>query len=158
MDYAVSQFKQNGVAPAGERGSLHCKAVRLRRAFVEPGAAASYQPASGAAQPLAVGPAIVLSQPRPGRGARSRCAAGVCRLRHHARPELKYDDYAGLDVRGKMVVIARRRPRQLADNERRYFTDLRIGARNRRPPRRGGRAVGRHPRPLLGCRSFRRDS
>ena len=122
--YAVSQLKQNGVAPAGERGT-YLQAVRLRRAFVEAGAAASYQPAAGAAQPLAVGPAITF-YPNPGQ-AEVRVADAPLVFAGYgiSAPELKYDDYAGLDARGKVVVVTRQRPRQLADNERQYLTDLR---------------------------------
>ena len=122
--YAVGQLKKNGVAPAGERGT-YLQAVRLRRAFVEAGAAASYQPAGGAAQPLAVGPAITF-YPNPGQAeVRVTDAPLVFAGYGISAPELQYDDYAGLDVRGKVVVVTRQRPRQLADNERQYFTDLR---------------------------------
>jgi Zn-dependent M28 family amino/carboxypeptidase len=40
-------------------------------------------------------------------------------------PELKYDDYAGLDAKGKIVVVTRQLPRQFGDNERQYFSDVR---------------------------------
>ncbi|AMR26603.1 peptidase M28 [Hymenobacter psoromatis] len=124
VDYVVSQLKKNGVAPAGERGT-YIQAVRLRRAFMEAGAAASYQPAGGAAQPLAVGPEITF-YPNPGQ-AEVRVADAPLVFAGYgiSAPELKYDDYAGLDVRGKVVVVTRQRARQFADNERQYFADLR---------------------------------
>ena len=124
VDYVVAQLKQNGVQPAGEKGT-YTQAVRLRRAFVEAGAAASYQPAGGAAQPLAVGEAITF-YPNPGQ-AEVRVADAPLVFAGYgiSAPELKYDDYAGLDVKGKVVVVTRQRARQLADNERQYFADLR---------------------------------
>ena len=124
VDYAVGQLKENGVAPAGERGA-YTQAVRLRRAFVEPGAAASYQPAGGAAQPLALGEALTF-YPNPGQ-AEVRVADAPLVFAGYgiSAPELHYDDYAGLDARGKVVVVTRQRPRQFADNERQYFADLR---------------------------------
>lgn len=124
VDYAVSQFKQNGVQPAGDKGT-YTQAVRLRRAFVEPGAVLSYQPATGAAQPLAFGPAITL-YPNPGQAEVAVANAPLVFAGYGiSAPELKYDDYAGLDARGKVVVITRQAPRQFADNERQYFADLR---------------------------------
>lgn len=124
VDYAVSQFKQNGVLPAGEKGA-YTQAVRLRRAFVEPGAALSYQPASGAAQPLAFGPTITV-YPNPGQAEVSVANAPLVFAGYGiSAPELKYDDYAGLDAKGKVVVITRQLAKQFGDNERQYFADLR---------------------------------
>ncbi|MGI4763166.1 MAG: M28 family peptidase [Janthinobacterium lividum] len=124
VDYVIGQLKQNGVQPAGEKGT-YTQAVRLRRAFVEAGASASYQPASGAAQPLAVGPAITF-YPNPGQAETSVANAPLVFAGYGiSAPELKYDDYAGLDVKGKVVVLTRQAPKQFADNERQYFADLR---------------------------------
>ena len=124
VDYVTAQLKQNGVQPAGEKGT-YTQAVRLRRAFAEAGAAASYQPADGAAQPLAVGEAITF-YPNPGQ-AEVRVADAPLVFAGYgiSAPELKYDDYAGLDARGKVVVVTHQRARQFADNERQYFADLR---------------------------------
>ena len=124
VDYVIKQLKENGVAPAGERGT-YIQAVRLRRAWVEAGAAASYQPVGGADQPLAVGPAITF-YPNPGQAAVSVNETPLVFAGYGiSAPELQYDDYAGLDVRGKVVVVTRQRARQFADNERQYFADLR---------------------------------
>jgi len=124
VDYVTTQLRQNGVLPAGEQGGYTQK-VRLRRAFVEPGAALSYQPASGAAQPLAYGPAATLypnpAQPEVRLDNASLVFAGY----GISAPELKYDDYAGLDAQGKVVVVTRQPLRQFGDNERQYFSDLR---------------------------------
>ena len=124
VDYVTSQLKQNGVQPAGDKGG-YTQAMRLRRAFVEPGAAVSYQPASGAAQLLAVGSAITF-YPNPGQAEVSVTTAPLVFAGYGiSAPELKYDDYAGLDAKGKVVVITRQAPKQFADNERQYFADLR---------------------------------
>jgi Zn-dependent M28 family amino/carboxypeptidase len=124
VDYAVSQLKQNGVQPAGDKGT-YTQAVRLRRAFVEPGATLSYQPASGPAQPLAFGPAITV-YPNSGQAEVAVANAPLVFAGYGiSAPELKYDDYAGFDAKGKVVVITRQAPRQFADNERQYFADLR---------------------------------
>jgi Zn-dependent M28 family amino/carboxypeptidase len=124
VDYVVAQFKQSGVAPAGEQGGYTQK-VRLRRAFVEPGAALSYQPAAGPAQPLAYGPAATL-YPNPGQPEVAIKDAPLVFAGYGiSAPELKYDDYAGLDAKGKIVVLTRQPLRQFGDNERQYFGDLR---------------------------------
>lgn len=124
VDYVTAQFKQAGVAPAGDKGT-YTQLVRLRRAFVEPGAALSYQPATGPAQPLAAGPAVSV-YPNPGQTEVSVANAPLVFAGYGiSAPELKYDDYAGLDTRGRVVVVTRQPPRQFGDNERQYFTDLR---------------------------------
>ena len=124
VDYVTAQFKQIGVAPAGDQGGYTQK-VRLRRAFVEPGAVLSYQSAAGAAVPLAYGPAATV-YPNPEQAEIAvKDAALVFAGYGISAPELKYDDYAGLDAKGKVVVVTRQAPRQFGDNERQYFTDLR---------------------------------
>jgi hypothetical protein len=124
VDYVMAQLRQNGVAPAGEGGGYTQK-VRLRRAFVEPGAVLSYQPASGAAQALAYGPAATL-YPNPAQPEVSIPNAPLVFAGYGiSAPELKYDDYAGLDAKGKIVVVTRQPPRQFGDNERQYFSDVR---------------------------------
>ncbi len=124
VDYVIGQLKQNGVQPAGEKGT-YTQAVRLRRAFVEPGATLSYQPASGAAQPLTFGPAATV-YPNPGQAEVAVTDAPLVFAGYGiSAPELKYDDYAGLDAKGKVVVVTRQPARQFGDNERQYFADLR---------------------------------
>ncbi len=124
VDYVVAQLKQNGVASAGDQGGYTQK-VRLRRAFVELGAAVSYQPATGSAQPLAYGAAATV-YPNPGQPeVVVKDAALVFAGYGISAPELKYDDYAGLDAKGNVVVVTRQLPRQFGANERQYFSDLR---------------------------------
>ncbi len=43
------------------------------------------------------------------------------------RPELKYDDYAGLDVAGKIVVMIRRTPRATATGDQRFDKSVPVG-------------------------------
>jgi hypothetical protein len=124
VDYVVSQFKKTGVQPAGDKGGF-TQTVRLRRAFVEPGATLSYQPASGPAQPLAYGSAATV-YPNPGQPAVTVADAPLVFAGYGiSAPELKYDDYAGIDVKGKVVVLTRQLPKQFGANERQYFTDVR---------------------------------
>jgi Zn-dependent M28 family amino/carboxypeptidase len=45
-------------------------------------------------------------------------------------PELGYDDYAGIDVRGKIVAIQFGAPPTFPHNQRAYYSDAWVGARN----------------------------
>ncbi|MDJ0363895.1 M28 family peptidase [Hymenobacter sp. H14-R3] len=124
VDYVTKQLKEMGVTPAGEHGG-YTQLVRLRRAFVEPGATLGYQPTAGAAQPLAYGVAATV-YPNPGQAEVSVEGAPLVFAGYGiSAPVLRYDDYAGLSAKGKVVVVARQAPQQFADNERQYFMDLR---------------------------------
>jgi hypothetical protein len=61
-------------------------------------------------------------------------------------PELKYDDYAGLDVRGKIVVIFRRAPRYDVKDDKRFDTTVPAGAESRRADYRQRQHRGRQDR------------
>jgi Zn-dependent M28 family amino/carboxypeptidase len=72
-----------------------------------------------------VGPAITF-YPNPGQAEVSVASAALVFAGYGiSAPELKYDDYAGLDAKGKVVVVTRQPARQFGDNERQYFADLR---------------------------------
>ncbi|NML64866.1 M28 family peptidase [Hymenobacter sp. RP-2-7] len=124
VDYVTKQLQDNGVAPAGERGA-YTQRVRLRRAFVEPGATLRLQPAAGAAEALGLGQDASF-YPNPGQAeVRLENAPLVFVGYGISAPELKYDDYAGQNVKGKVVVVTRQPARQFGDNERLYFADVR---------------------------------
>jgi hypothetical protein len=59
-------------------------------------------------------------------------------------PEFDYDDYAGLDVRGKIVVLLRGAPARFPHNERAYYSDQDVKVRN---------AVARGAIGVLGLRT-----
>ena len=123
VDYVTAQFQKMGVRPAGDNGAFTQK-VRLRRAFVEPGATLARQPAQGAAQPLAYGTDFTV-YPNPGQAEVRVDAPLVFAGYGISAPELGYDDYAGLDAKGKIVVLTRQPLRQFGDNEQQYFGDVR---------------------------------
>ncbi len=108
VDYVVAQLKERGVKPAGENGSF-TQLVRLRRATVRPGAAVIYQPPTGrAGLPL---DAVAL-YPHPEQPAAQLPAAGLVFAGYGiTAPQQNYDDYQGLDARGKVVVVLRGAPR-----------------------------------------------
>jgi len=122
VDYVISQYKKYGVLPAGEKGT-YLQTVRLRRATTEPGATLHLQAATGPAQPLTYGTDFTF-HPNPGEASTAVAAPLVFAGFGISAPELGYDDYAGLDATGKIVVVTREVPRQFPDAVRLYNTDL----------------------------------
>ena len=113
VDYVTQQLKTLGVQPAGEGGTFIQK-VRLRRAFLQPGATFVARDAQGAAMPLTAGPDyVVYPSPELPITALKESLLAFVGFGINA-PELGYDDYAGLDVKGKVVMIVRGAPRTFA--------------------------------------------
>ncbi|MBO0361013.1 M28 family peptidase [Hymenobacter sp. BT186] len=122
VDYVISQYQKYGVLPAGENGT-YLQTVRLRRAFTEPGATLQIQPVQGPARPLTYGQDFTF-YPNPAETSTTVTAPLVFAGFGISAPELGYDDYAGLDATGKIVVVTRQEPRQFPDAVRLYNTDL----------------------------------
>ena len=109
VDYVTEQLKTLGVQPAGEGGTFVQK-VRLRRAFLRPGATFAVREWQGTILALAPGQDYVL-YPNPELPATRVADAPLAFAGFGiSAPELSYDDYAGLDVKGKVVVIVRGAP------------------------------------------------
>jgi len=117
VDYVTGQLQKLGVRPAGEKGT-YLQTVRLRRAFVEPGSTLG---SPGAAYKYGED---FTFYPNPEQPAATVTAPLVFAGYGISAPELGYDDYAGLDARGKIVVVTRTEPRQLAGDEKLFATDL----------------------------------
>ena len=109
VDYAVAQLRASGIEPGGERGT-YLQRVRLRQAVVKPAATLAFVGKEGGEEKLRPDeytlyphfeqPAVTVAAPLVFAG------AGI------SAPELGYDDYAGLEVKGKIVVIRRGAPAQ----------------------------------------------
>ena len=122
VDYVVAQLQKRGVQPAGENGT-YLQTVRLRRAFVQPGATLRLLPTAGAAASLTYGADFTL-YPNPAEASTVVEAGLVFAGFGISALELGYDDYAGLDARGKIVVVSRQEPKQFPDAVRLYNTDV----------------------------------
>ncbi|RPD47632.1 M28 family peptidase [Hymenobacter sediminis] len=108
VDYVTGQLKRFGVEPAGEDGGF-TQRVRLRRATTKPGATITYQPAGGS---LPLAPAEVHLYPHPEQPSSRLAPTGLAFAGYGiSAPDQGYDDYQGLDVKGKVVVIVRGAPR-----------------------------------------------
>lgn len=107
VNYVTGRLKSMNVKPAGENGTW-LQPVRLRRAIAEnPGLTISYDPLNRSAvrngtdcivYPNPIEPEVKVSAPLVFAG------FGV------SEPSLGYDDYAGVDVKNKVVVITRGAP------------------------------------------------
>ncbi|WP_354585523.1 M28 family peptidase [Hymenobacter sp. UYCo722] len=113
VDYVTDQLKALGVQPAGEACTFIQK-VRLRRAFLQPGATFAAREWQGTTLALSPGQDYVL-YPSPELPATRVADAPLAFAGFGiSAPELGYDDYAGLDVKGKVVMIVRGAPRTFA--------------------------------------------
>jgi hypothetical protein len=110
VDYVTGQLQAMGVKPAGE-GGTYIQKVRLRRAFLKPGTTFAVREWQGTTLALVAGQDYVL-YPNPELPA-TRVADVPLAFAGYgiSAPELGYDDYAGLDVKGKVVMIVRGAPR-----------------------------------------------
>ncbi|MGZ3756221.1 MAG: M28 family peptidase [Mucilaginibacter sp.] len=102
VDYVVAQLKALGVKPAGENGTW-LQTVRFKRAF----SSDAVMSLNGA--DLTRGRDFTIS-PNPASAKVEASAQLVFAGYGASEPKLGYDDYAGLDVKGKIVVIVRGAP------------------------------------------------
>lgn len=111
VDYVVSRLKSLDVKPAGENNGW-TQTVRLRKATIVNNASLSL---TNSTDTLAVGKNIsILPNPQFAdisvEGSLAFAGYGI------SEPKLGYDDYAGIDVKGKIVVIVRGSPDQFSSS------------------------------------------
>jgi hypothetical protein len=99
VDYVVDRLKTLGVKPAGENGTW-LQTVKFRKAFTSD---AVMTIAGAATQPKK--PTDYNISPNPAKAVVSITAPLVFVGYGASQPKLGYDDYAGMDVKGKIVVI-----------------------------------------------------
>jgi hypothetical protein len=124
VDYVTGQLKGLGVQPAGERGG-YVQTLRLRRAVVAPGSTLSLRDGQAATTALVDGKDYVL-YPNPSAASISVDAPLVFAGYGISAPELGYDDYQGLDVQGKVVVVVRGAPRSFPSTVASASQDSRV--------------------------------
>jgi len=122
VDYVTDQLKKLGAQPAGDKGS-YVQKVRLRRAFTGPDASLTVQSKQGAAAPLTYGQDFTL-YPNPEEAQVNVQAPLIFAGYGISTPELGYDDYAGLDAKGKVVVVVRGAPKKFSSTVALYNEDL----------------------------------
>ncbi|WP_246074098.1 M28 family peptidase [Hymenobacter jeollabukensis] len=109
VDYVTKQLQSFGVKPAGDDGS-YVQKVRLRRAFVQPEPLLALIEDKKVPTPLRPGEDFVY-YPNPEQPKVFQETPLVFAGYGISAPELKYDDYQGLDVQGKIVLVVRGAPK-----------------------------------------------
>jgi hypothetical protein len=121
VDYVVSELQKNGVKPAGENGTW-LQTILMRRASVTPSFTASIN-IDGAETPLVGGKDVILT-PNP-IVKQSSVAANLVFVGYGiTAPGLNYDDYKGIDVKGKIVVVLRGAPTSFPSSDASHHQNL----------------------------------
>jgi hypothetical protein len=116
-DYIADAFKAAGLRPAMKDGSYFQPFTVIFSAKLGEPVAATLTGPSGVTRELKVG-----AEFNPmGFSPTARASGGFVFVGYGiTAPDLKYDDYAGMDVAGKIVVMLRRTPRASATGEDRF--------------------------------------
>ncbi|MGH9795523.1 MAG: M28 family metallopeptidase [Candidatus Acidiferrales bacterium] len=126
--YVASQFEQMGLAPAGANGTYY-QPVPLRRIELDAERSWLELVRKGKAERLVLGRDFAA----PGHEVHTdtRAEAPVVFVGFGVTaPELGYDDYAGIDVRGKIVAMFSNAPAKFASSERAHFSSRDLKAAN----------------------------
>ncbi|CCH01389.1 peptidase M28 [Fibrella aestuarina BUZ 2] len=116
--YVEKQFQTLGFKPAGQRGTYR-QAVPLRKAQVREEGSSMVLTQNGLTYPLTYGRNFVLS-PNFGEATSEVSAEVVFVGFGVSAPELGYDDYANIDVKGKIVACFNGAPASFPSNQRAY--------------------------------------
>ena len=118
--YLVDQFEAMGLEP-GAPGGSYFQPVALRRLRLIPEESSVTLTSDGHQQSLTFGKEFLMLPPK-GRTETSVSAPVVFVGYGVVAPELGYDDYAGLDVRGKIVAVLADAPSRFPSAERAHFS------------------------------------
>ncbi|WP_187262985.1 M28 family peptidase [Pontibacter beigongshangensis] len=121
VEYVTDQFKKLNVEPAGEN-QTYLQQVRLRRAHTA-SATLRLHDAAGTAETLNLGQDFTI-YPHPEQAQATLEAPLVFAGFGISAPDLGYDDYAGIDATGKIVVVVRGAPASFPSTVFSYSTDL----------------------------------
>ena len=118
--YVVNQFKVLGLQPAGENKTFR-QDVPLRRWQVREGNSSLTLVVDGHEQPLTYGRQFILN-PLPDHATAAANAPVVFVGFGVSAPEFGHDDYAGVDVKGKIVAYFNGAPSSFPSNQRAYYS------------------------------------
>jgi Zn-dependent M28 family amino/carboxypeptidase len=121
--YVAARMAALGLEPAGD--SAFYQRVPMRRAVVDPAASSLALERDGTERPLALGADALLS-PDFLRGVWTTEAPLVFAGYGVSAPEMGHDDFANLDVRGKVLVEFRGAPPRFPHNERAYYSNQQV--------------------------------
>ncbi|WP_342647626.1 M28 family peptidase [Mucilaginibacter sp. CSA2-8R] len=120
-DYVISRMKAYGVQPAGEAGGW-LQQVKLRKAFIGPNPEVILTKGTSGSI-LAYGKEVtVIPNPAESTGSVNAPVAFVgCGI---TNTEQNYDDYKGIDVKGKAVLIVRGAPKSFPSSVASHSMDM----------------------------------
>ncbi len=121
-DYVISRMKAYGVQPAGEAGGW-LQQVKLRKAFIGPNNAEVILTKGTSGSILAYGKDVTVT-PNPAEAAGSVNAPVVFVGCGITNTEQNYDDYKGIDVKGKAVLIFRGAPKSFPSSVASHSMDM----------------------------------
>jgi len=127
-DYVIDQLKKYGVQPAGEDGGW-TQQVRLRRTFAAKTGGTGTLTLKGKTDSLKYG-ADIFVNPDPVHKDISLSGDLVFAGYGITHKQLNYDDYAGLKVKGKIVVIIRGAPKSFPSSDASHAMDLITAEKN----------------------------
>ena len=117
--YVASQFSQHGLAPKGDKGTF-LQPVPLRSTMLAPGSSFVELHTAGGVERLAEGSDYLV--PAGGADDPSATALPMVFAGYGIRAErFKHDDYADLDVKGKIVVVLQGKPSRFPTEEGAHF-------------------------------------
>ncbi|MHC2992403.1 peptidase M28, partial [Pontibacter sp. HJ8] len=122
VDYVVDHYQKAGVEPAGENNT-YLQLVRLRRSFTGNDAALSTKDAEGNEVQLTYGKDFSIYPHAEEQQVRIEAPLVFAGYGISA-PDLGYDDYAGIDVTGKIVVVLRGAPASFPSTVSAYSRDM----------------------------------
>lgn len=122
VDYVVDQFKNTGVEPAGENNT-YLQTVRLRQATTAPGATITLTTSTGQATTLVTDTDATI-YPNTVQQQVNIEAPLVFAGFGISAPDMNYDDYAGIDAKGKVVVVFRGAPEHFPNTVANYSMDM----------------------------------
>jgi len=125
--YVASQFRQLGLAPAGTDG--YFQPVPLRRAWLEDGSAVMRHQHAGGVREFRFVDEFYIG-PGMKQAANAVTAPAVFAGYGIVAPPLGHDDYADLDVAGRIVVVLAGMPQAFPSEEGAHFSNRREIARN----------------------------
>ncbi len=127
-DYVARQFETLGLQPAGDAGS-YFQSVPLRRSLINARRSRLVLHRDGRARTLVRDEHYVIAGDFE-RGTVDLKAPLVYVGYGVSAPELGYDDYQGIEVRGKALVMFQGAPASLPHNERAYYSSGSVKLRN----------------------------
>ncbi len=121
VDYVVKHFKNFGLLPAGENNGYLQKVILRLSKVIDKNSEITLNYSNGKSKKLTNGEDLIIF-PHPERKAIKLDAPMIFIGAGFDSPQLSLNDYKGIDVKGKIVVIMRKSPDNVSENVKRHLT------------------------------------